>query len=206
MTRCREPVAEEQDHKTAAAVLEGVTAAGSEKERKPARKRKEPSESGKEGSGGRKKAKTPAAAPVPAFSQAVVPLEGPLPERVLRELSAIAFAAISDVCRWDAQGVRLVESGLLTREQAAAVAEIAESGPGRTSVRIKLHPKLKALEMLGRHCGVFSAEGARTAQEPEETPEPLPGELLRQLDAYFPLDGDEDETPDEGPKEDADQI
>ncbi len=114
-------------------------------------------------------------------------------ERVIHELAAIGFAAISDLCKWDADGVRLVESSQLTREQTAAVAEIIESSSGRASVRIKLHAKLKALEMLGRHLGMFSQEPAPAAQQ-EPAHKQLSTALLAELQTLFPEDSEE-ETP-----------
>ena len=44
-------------------------------------------------------------------------------DRVVEELAAVGFVVMSDLCRWDASGVSLVESGRLTRKQAAAVAD-----------------------------------------------------------------------------------
>ena len=102
-------------------------------------------------------------------------------DRVVEELAAVGFVVMSDLCRWDASGVSLVESGRLTREQAAAVAEIVESGAGKGAVRIKLHGKLKALEMLGRHLGMFGADASRSGVEPELEQEPLAGDLAERL-------------------------
>jgi phage terminase small subunit len=70
-------------------------------------------------------------------------------DRVLEELSRIAFADISDFLRWDDSGVTLRPMDELTREQTACVAEIVESA-GKTGkvVRVKLHGKLPALAAL----------------------------------------------------------
>ena len=110
-------------------------------------------------------------------------------EMVINELAAIGFAAISDICKWDEGGVHLVESSKLSREQTAAVAEIIESSSGKASVRIKLHAKLKALEMLGRHLGLFTNE----ASKPESAgafmgkeQSVLSAEFNQELDAFFP--------------------
>lgn len=111
-------------------------------------------------------------------------------ERVINELAAIGFAAISDLCKWDADGVRLVESSQLTREQTAAVAEVIESSSGRASVRIKLHAKLKALEMLGRHLGMFAPDPAKAAPV-EEGRVPLSATLLAELNQIFPEQDEE---------------
>ncbi len=72
---------------------------------------------------------------------------------VVAELAKIAFADPRDLMEWGPEGVTLKESALLTADQAAGVAEVAE-GSGRT-VRLKKHDKVKALELLGRHIGMF---------------------------------------------------
>ena len=41
----------------------------------------------------------------------------------------------------------------LTEEQAAGVAEVAEGSGG--ALRLKKHDKVKALELLGKHIGMF---------------------------------------------------
>ena len=48
-----------------------------------------------------------------------------------------------------------VNSDDWTPEQAAAVAELADTKEG---VRIKLHPKLPALESLAKHLGLYRPE------------------------------------------------
>ncbi len=73
-------------------------------------------------------------------------------ERVMQELARIAFADLRKAASWGAGTLALVESGELDDETAAAIAEIAESEKG---VKIKLHPKLPALERLGRQLGLW---------------------------------------------------
>ena len=80
-------------------------------------------------------------------------------ERVLAELSAIAFANAGDYFAWGPQGVALKDSAGLTVPQRAAVAEVAETKPGPRggagTVKIKLHDKLAALDRLARHLGLY---------------------------------------------------
>ncbi len=154
--------------------------------------------------GGRKKAREDRAAVVPgagggkAASEAA--FSAPDQGRVVQELSAIAFATVADLCRWDEGGVSLLDSLHLSREQAAAVAEIAESSTGKGAVRIKLHSKLKALEMLGRHLGMFTQEGMKTGEG--ESPAPLSANLRERLDALFPVSGADPGDKDESEGED----
>lgn len=121
-------------------------------------------------------------------------------DRVVEELAAVGFAAMSDLCRWDASGVSLVESTRLTRGQVAAVAEIVESGTGKGAVRIKLHAKLKALEMLGRHLGMFTADSNRCEAGGESPgPEPLADDLAEHLHRL--LDSTDDRSEEGRPEE-----
>lgn len=53
--------------------------------------------------------------------------------------------------------VQLVPSDLLDPDDAAAVAEV---GAGPNGLRIKLHDKQKALELLGRHLGMWNDPNA----------------------------------------------
>ena len=116
--------------------------------------------------------------------------------RVLRELAAIGFASMADLCHWSTEGIELLHSGQLTKEQTAAIAEISESSTGKGAVRIKTHAKLKALEMLGRHLGIFG-----TDPTPQDKEDPcgfsLPEDLARQLESILPMQSPDAEDSDE---------
>lgn len=84
-------------------------------------------------------------------------------DRVVAELSAIAFANMADYIRVE-DGLATVDLDRLTREQAAAIGELRteETRTGRgdaardvVKVTFKLHDKMSALEKLGRHLGLF---------------------------------------------------
>lgn len=86
-------------------------------------------------------------------------------DRVLRELARIAFLDPREVLEWDAAGVTLKPSTRLRRREAAAVAEISQTAHG---VRVKFHSKQSALELIGRHLGMFGPDkkdGGPTAEE-----------------------------------------
>jgi phage terminase small subunit len=86
-------------------------------------------------------------------------------ERVVKELARIAFADVTDYAYVmqaiiERDGVKVpVESAViketcdLTDDQRAAIASIKQ---GANGVEIKLHDKIKALELLGRHIGMFN--------------------------------------------------
>lgn len=77
-------------------------------------------------------------------------------DRVVKELAKIAFADMRNFARWNAHGVDLIESRLLSDEDAACISEVSQVDTQYGSnIRIKLHDKMKALDALGRHLGMF---------------------------------------------------
>ena len=75
-------------------------------------------------------------------------------DRVLAELSAIAFAKATDYVEVDDDGsAKIKPTAELTEEQKKAIASIKE---GANGIEIKLTDKTKALEMLSRHLGLFN--------------------------------------------------
>ena len=77
-------------------------------------------------------------------------------DSVVRELAKIAFGDLRQAAAWGPDGLVLKPSDQLTEEQAACIREVSER---RTKdggeVKIKRHDKVKALELLGRHLGLF---------------------------------------------------
>jgi phage terminase small subunit len=76
--------------------------------------------------------------------------------RVLQELAKIAFADVGRFARWRNGKVVLTPSEELTPDETACVAEVSQTSAGH--VRFKLHDKAKALDLLGRHFGMFQAD------------------------------------------------
>jgi len=78
-------------------------------------------------------------------------------ERVVKELARIAFADPRRVFTWGADGVTLRDSAGLTDDEAAAVSEVSQTVTDTGgSIRAKMHDKVKALELLSKHLGLFS--------------------------------------------------
>lgn len=87
-------------------------------------------------------------------------------DRILHELAIIAFSDIRDVVTWDEDSVDLTPSQELTRDQAATVREVkatktTTSGKDdyqqvREQREVKLYDKQRALELLGKHLGMFT--------------------------------------------------
>lgn len=78
-------------------------------------------------------------------------------DRVVQELAAIAFAKATDYVTVKSNGsaavVMIRSTDDLTEEQIRAIAGIKE---GANGIEIKLNDKEKALELLGRHLGMWN--------------------------------------------------
>jgi hypothetical protein len=70
----------------------------------------------------------------------------------MSELSAVAFANMAEFGKWAENTFRLKGSEELTQEQLKAVESVAETcaKDGSPQLRIRLHSKLRALELLLR--------------------------------------------------------
>ena len=73
-------------------------------------------------------------------------------DRVIKELAAVAFVDVTEIASVRQGVVRLQSTDDLTESQRKAIAGIKETQNG---VEIKFNDKLKALELLGRHLGMF---------------------------------------------------
>src|SRR5690348_1403477 len=73
-------------------------------------------------------------------------------EQVIAALAAIAFADIRDYVESDQAGERLRPMSALSRAQRLAIADAKQLDDG---FRLRLHCKLRALDMLARHLGLY---------------------------------------------------
>ena len=73
-------------------------------------------------------------------------------DRVLEELAAISFARTTDYAEVKDGRVLLKNTENLNEQQIRAIAGIKD---GKYGIEIKLNDKEKALELLGRHLGMF---------------------------------------------------
>jgi len=77
-------------------------------------------------------------------------------DMVLKELIRLGYSDVSNYVEWGGSSYKLKESAQLTKEQTAAISEVSvhKSRDGG-SIRFKLHDKKGALELLGKHLGMF---------------------------------------------------
>lgn len=93
--------------------------------------------------------------------------------RVLQELARIAFADITDVVDTDTGGVRKDAS----RDDTAAIALVTVKNGKISEKGVRMHDKVHALELLGRHLGMLKEDIAITGALPviiDDSPETLP--------------------------------
>ena len=74
---------------------------------------------------------------------------------VVRQLAVVAFANITDFVIWDETETRLRPTEEIDETKLAGVQSVTS---GQHGVTIRLHDKLRALELLAKHLGMFREE------------------------------------------------
>nr|WP_288640555.1 terminase small subunit [uncultured Anaerobutyricum sp.]DAQ23900.1 MAG TPA: Terminase small subunit [Caudoviricetes sp.] len=96
-------------------------------------------------------------------------------DRVLEELAAIAFAKATDYAEVKEGQVIIKDTANMDEQQVRAIAGIKE---GKYGIELKLNDKEKALELLGRHLGMFKDKLEVSGLEEEKK---KLGDILDQL-------------------------
>ena len=86
-------------------------------------------------------------------------------QKVLNELAKIAFSNITDFIKVKGDEISLTDWTLLSKEQTACIESVSQTKEG---YRLKLYNKPQALEMIGRHLGMFLE---MVKDNPNEIPE-----------------------------------
>ena len=97
---------------------------------------------------------------------------------VVEELASIAFAKATDYVEIKGGRVFIKDTNLLSDAQIKAIAGIKE---GANGIEIKMNDKEKALELLGRHLGMFKdkVEVSGLAEEQSKLTELLEQRRMR---------------------------
>ena len=91
-------------------------------------------------------------------------------EKILEELTRIAFGDLRKVVSWGPSGVVLKESSTLSPDDLAMVKEVSE---GRDGVKIKLFEKSEALKLLGMEHGMFQKNAVGSKENPLTIAQPV---------------------------------
>lgn len=95
-------------------------------------------------------------------------------DMVVKELAAIAFARATDYASVRGGAVCIKDTDSLSDEQISAIAGIKE---GKFGVEIRLNDKEKALELLGRHLGMWN--------DKLDIKTPAIDDSIKEMEAYF---------------------
>lgn len=95
-------------------------------------------------------------------------------DMVVKELASIAFARATDYAAVKGGAVRIKDTDSLSDEQIRAIAGIKE---GANGIEIKLNDKEKALELLGRHLGMWN--------DKLDIKTPAIDDSIKEMEAYF---------------------
>jgi len=80
-------------------------------------------------------------------------------QRILTELARVAFSNMDDVAEWTASGIKLKDSKEIGKDKKAAVKDLIQKTGSTNEIKIGLHDKLRALEILAKFLGLDKGLG-----------------------------------------------
>ena len=77
---------------------------------------------------------------------------------VLKKLASIVEIPLTELCEWNASGIALRDSNDMPPEAIACIKKITErmGADGNSSLSVEQYDKLRALELIGKHLGMFT--------------------------------------------------
>ena len=75
------------------------------------------------------------------------------PDRVLEEMASVAFGSITDILDWEGDEIKLKSRDEIPQHALSSIAEIRLKGK---DLYLKMHSKIKALDMLGRYMDLWA--------------------------------------------------
>jgi len=77
---------------------------------------------------------------------------------VLKRLASIVEVPLTELCGWNPSGITLRDSEGMPAEAIASIKKITErmGADGNSSLSVEQYDKMRALELIGRHLGMFS--------------------------------------------------
>lgn len=101
-------------------------------------------------------------------------------QALVQELAKVAFSNVADILEPGTLELKSLDQ--LTEAQRAAIQEISETtGKHGTTRKVKLHPKLAAIDMLMKHFGGYVTASDLIDKLPPERLDALVEELLQKL-------------------------
>ncbi len=95
-------------------------------------------------------------------------------QSTIEALASIAFTSLTEIVEWTGGAASLKPFAQLTPRQRAAIKEVSITPEG--ALHVKLHDKIRALEALGKHLGIFAKQPANAHKHPviimQSMPEP----------------------------------
>lgn len=86
-------------------------------------------------------------------------------ERIIRELAKIAFVDLKDIVEWGQDGINLKAQDEVDGSVLQSVTE-TWLPKGGTKTEVKAHDKTRALELLGKHLGMWVDKTEITGAQP----------------------------------------